>query len=184
MEQSSIMNQSVNQPQNQPQEESILTQPDQSRRESELSGSAMMKLQEYYDTIEQLERFTREGKFNQSVAVIQEHLLKFNSMLEGDQKSLQMNVVDSEMNMLLNELLIFNYIKLKEFQNARSMALDCIKKLSKSGMFEVSSSRPSNTSAAEAESVPFGLKFMNALSIYSASNSRNKKNALIELYEL
>lgn len=158
---------------------------DQSRRESELSGSAMMKLQEYYDTIEQLERFTREGKLNQSVAVIQEYLLKFNSMLEGDQKSVQMNIVDSEMNMLLNELLIFNYIKLKEFQNARSMALECIKKLSKSGMFEVNSTRQSNSStAAETESVPFGLKFMNALSIYSASNSRNKKNALIELYEL
>lgn len=135
-----------------------------------------MKVPEYYDIIEQLERFTCEGKFNQSVAVIQDHLLKVNSKLENEKKSAKMNVVDSEMNLFLNQLLIFNYIKLKEFNNARSMAQECIKKFQK----------PSSVSGegSQSDSAPFCLKFMNAVAIYHMSNSRNKKNALIELYQL
>ena len=44
----------------------MLTQSSQPAQnmEAELSSKAIMKLQEYYDIIEQLERFTREGKFN------------------------------------------------------------------------------------------------------------------------
>ena len=65
-ESSSIMNMSAVQPQNQNMhEESMITQVSQpSNKEAEMCSKAIMKMQEYYDIIEQLERFTREGKFN------------------------------------------------------------------------------------------------------------------------
>jgi hypothetical protein len=77
------------------------------------------------------------------------------------------------MGMLLSELLVFAFLKLKEFKHARSFAKDCIKKLSKSGMF-----------GNENDIVPFPLKFISAVSLYCESNSRNKSRALVELYQM
>jgi len=53
--------------------------------------------------------------------------------------------------------------------------------------FDAMTMRSSNMSmlADQSEgSVPFPLKFLNSLSVYMVSNSRNKKLALIEMYEL
>jgi hypothetical protein len=77
------------------------------------------------------------------------------------------------MGMLLSELLVFAFLKLKEFKHARSFAKDCIKKLAKSGMF-----------GNENDIVPFPLKFISAVSLYCESNSRNKSRALVELYQM
>ena len=86
------------------------------------------------------------------------------------------------MTLLLNELLAFAFLKLKEYKHARALARECIKKLSKSGMFMVGGQggdRP-----AETDNVPFPLKFMSAVSLYSESNNRNKSRALVELYQM
>jgi len=53
--------------------------------------------------------------------------------------------------------------------------------------FDAMTMRSSNMSMLADQSegpVPFPLKFLNSLSVYMVSNSRNKKLALIEMYEL
>lgn len=91
---------------------------------------------------------------------------------QTQQNQQSVNLMDSEMNLLLNECLIFGFLKLKEYKNARSLAKECIKKLSKSGMFMVGGQN--GEQSAENDNVPFALKFMSTVSIYSESNSRNK----------
>jgi len=88
--------------------------------------------------------------------------------------------LDQEMVLLLNELLVFAFLKLKEYKHSRSLAKECMKKLSKSGMFMVGGQ--SGEQPSENDNVPFPLKFMSAVSLYSESNSRNKSRALVELY--
>lgn len=81
------------------------------------------------------------------------------------------------MNILLNECLIFGFIKLKEFKNARSLAKECQGKLSKQGIFHVSKEDLDG-------GIPFPVSFLSSLALYSESNSKNKQSALIELYGL
>ena len=133
------------------------------------------------EKIQEIQRSLQRGKFAETVSSVQQYILKLN---EAQARSNQqvVNIVDSEMNLLLNECLIFGFLKLKEYKNARSLARECIKKLSKSGMFIVSGQNGGQS--IESDNVPFALKFMSTISIYSESNSRNKQRALIELYQM
>ena len=60
----------------------------------------------------------KNGKFADTVQSIQQYILKININLE----ELNVNQVDSEMNTLLNTCLVFGFIKLKEYKNARSLS--------------------------------------------------------------
>ena len=82
--------------------------------------------------------------------------------------------------MLFNICLIFGFIKLKEFKNARSLSKSCIQKLSKSSIFGFS--KNDDGSQNFDDNIPFSLKFMSAISLYLESNSRFKQKTLIELY--
>lgn len=125
---------------------------------------------DYIDKIIELQVYYKQGKFSESISLIQQYILK----LDIDPQASHTSLVDSEMITLLNELLVLAFLKLKEPKNAKQISHECIQKLEKRAMFGFS---------YDAE-VPFALKFMSVCALYSESNSKNKTKVLIELYRL
>lgn len=85
----------------------------------------------------------REGQFRKVVLGVQDFILRMNVDLEKIKKG---RSLDSEVNLLLSEVLVFAFFKLKEFKNARSLAQECIHKLQKAHIF-----------AGDHDEVPFPL---------------------------
>lgn len=110
------------------------------------------------------------GKFAETVAVIQQFIVK----MDFDRPSALANSIESEMLLLLNELLVLAFLKLKEYRNALQIAGECISRLQKTNIFGLS---------ADSEVVPFPLKYMSIVALYS-SELKNKNSALIDLCKL
>ena len=68
--------------------------------------------------------------------------------------------------------MILGFIKIKENKNARQLALECIEKVQKQTLFGLD------------DEVPFALKYMRTVALYSESNSKYRQQALIEHYKL
>ena len=81
-----------------------------------------MESKEYIDKIAEIQDYFRNGKFSEAAAEIQMYTLK----LDVDQNTNNITLVDSEMVTLLIELLVFGFLKLKEYKNARQLSQECI----------------------------------------------------------
>ena len=82
------------------------------------------------------------------------------------------------MNVLLNIVMIFLYIKLKEYKNARQLSLENLAKLKEQNIFRFE----------DDDIIPFSLKYMSCISLFletaNKKGSEAKNAALIELYKL
>ena len=121
------------------------------------------------EKIKKVRNYMLNGKFAEMVSSVQQYILALDEE-------------ESDMNMLLNICLIFGFIKLKEFKNARQLSKQCIQKLSKSSIFGFSTNDDGSENVDD--NIPFSLKFMSAICLYLESNSRFKQKTLIELYQI
>lgn len=69
----------------------------------------------YFEKIQEIHRQIKNGKFADMASSIQLYITKINISNE----EFNSNQIDSQMNTLLNTCLVFGFLKLKEYKNAR-----------------------------------------------------------------
>jgi hypothetical protein len=117
------------------------------------SESERVDESEYLGKLEEIQGYMLLGKFAETVAVIQQFIVK----MDYDRPTVLSNNIDSEMLMLLNQLLVLAFLKLKEYRNALQISGECISKLQKSNMFGLQTNE---------EIIPFPLKYMSIVAFY------------------